>query len=142
MGSVGLSDRLRQAMTSKGISGQRLEREAGVSRGYVSRLLRGHRGASITADQLGALARALDVSPEWLQRGGAEGVGAMTTIHLEPSADDPCPARTAAAELALEGGAPPWAVARVLGLPPDPVRSVYSWLREIVHAQESARKSA
>lgn len=126
---TGISARVAEARRRLGISRQELERRAGVSKGYVSRLEAGKRGSSISAAQLDALASALEVAPRWL----AEGAQASAPM----ASADPCPARTRAAVIALEGGASPVAVAHVLALPPDG-RPVLAWIVAILEAQKNA----
>ncbi|RTL06497.1 MAG: XRE family transcriptional regulator [Acidimicrobiia bacterium] len=139
MVGTGLAARLRETMGRRGISGQRLEKEAGISRGYVSHLLAGRRGGNISAEQLGAIARVLGVSAEWLREGETSQGGEAP--REPPTSSDPCPARTRAAELALEDRLPPMAIARVMAPPPDPERTVLSWAREMIRAaEESARE--
>jgi len=62
MGSL-LGDRVREIMTSKGISGRKLEQLAPLSKGYSSRILKGQR-LNIGIDKVLGIARALGVDPK------------------------------------------------------------------------------
>lgn len=129
---------VRALREARGISKQELERRAKVSRGYVSRLESGARGTSITAEMVAALARGLDVDPSALQGTSGHGTTTPTMTDAPPSGTyhDPCPNRTRAAELAIEDQIPPWVIARVMSMEPDPGRSVLSWAREMTRIVE------
>lgn len=65
----GFALRLEQAIRSKGWSQNRLETEAGLSIGYVSKLVGDKRGDRIELAILRAIAETLEVSLDWLVRG-------------------------------------------------------------------------
>lgn len=61
-----LGSRIEQARKAKGLSKRKLEEAIGVSQGYLSRLTSGERGERISDHTLRALAKALEVTPDWL----------------------------------------------------------------------------
>jgi len=66
-----LKDRVRYAMDRAGLSQSELAEKSGVTRSTVSNWLLG-RSASVKTGVVGSLAKALNVSPEWLMYGQGE----------------------------------------------------------------------
>jgi transcriptional regulator with XRE-family HTH domain len=126
-----LADRIRARLRALDWTQQRLEQEAGLSKGYVSRVLSGDKGERTSGAHLSNIARALGVSLEWLLKGGDTPAPVTVAVPREVS-EDPCPKRTRAAAIALEDGIPVEAIARVMAMPADPARTTFGWLREMV----------
>jgi transcriptional regulator with XRE-family HTH domain len=117
-----LGKRIVYARKRKGWSQNKLEEEAGLSLGMVSRAEHDRRAP--TTETVGKLATALGVRVEWLLS------GTPPMEPEEPSVDDPIPNRGRAARLAHEDGVPRAAIESVLGEKPGPealTRSVLWW---------------
>lgn len=111
-----LGDRIRAALAARGINQTELERRAGFSRGYVSRLLDGKRGGKRTSHTaVSAIAIALNVRPEWLSTGD-EPMDAEGTLSI-PLPGLRFPNGAMAARIAREGGIAEPAIQDVLAEP-------------------------
>lgn len=79
------ADRLKHALAVRGMSQNKLEQAAGLSKGHVNRLVHG-KGARTAPETLIALARELKISHEWLSTGAGtmEPDGAADTTPPTP----------------------------------------------------------
>ncbi len=69
-----LAERIAIMLEKRQLSQHGLEGEAKLSRGYVSRILKGER-AKLSPDMMARIAAALEVSYEWLATGRGDGEG-------------------------------------------------------------------
>lgn len=74
------ADRLEQAMKMRGMTQEDVEREAGRSKGYVSRILSGDRKQP-RKDSVASLAKALRVRAAWLLDGEGPPDAEVVTLH-------------------------------------------------------------
>lgn len=81
------ADRLKAALAARAVSQNRLEREAGLSKGHVNRLIHG-KGARTAPETLVSIAQVLQIDHDWL----ATGKGTMTadgSVEPLPSPEPP-----------------------------------------------------
>ncbi len=90
------ADRLAAALKKLGWSQNRLEREAGLSKGHVNRLIHG-KGARTAPETLVAIARVLGVDHDWLATGSGQ-MGA----RAHGAADSPPPPPISETRTALD----------------------------------------
>lgn len=121
-----LGERLDYIAKARGVSRNKLAERAGVSSGEISRLA--HRPRP-SAKRLGQIAKAWDVSLDWL----ANGEGPPFVQNRLP---DRYPNRAVAAEIARAGGVTEAAVSSVLGDQLDGEdRSVLWWIHRMEHRE-------
>jgi transcriptional regulator with XRE-family HTH domain len=64
--------RLKEALSGAGLSQGEFERQLGVSKGYASRLISGHRGQRIDREIAARMTEILRVDPDWLFYGAVQ----------------------------------------------------------------------
>lgn len=126
---MSIAERLKLAREIVGISQNELEKRGGLSVGYVSRLEKGERGTrgGITEGTLQKLAVALGIRAAWLLSGDGEMVGD----------ENPLPRKSAAIQIAREGGVPE-AILRLVAeadIADAESKSVLWWVEEILLTQ-------
>jgi transcriptional regulator with XRE-family HTH domain len=119
------AERLRHALDVRGKSQHALARLLGITQGEVSRLCGGRRGAYVSYAKVVQIARALNVSAEWL----GEGAGDPPT-ERDPL-DERYPRRAEAARIARDGGIPTYAIDYVCRQDPPDEAAEWSVLRWI-----------
>jgi transcriptional regulator with XRE-family HTH domain len=112
-----LSDRVAYLLEQREMTKLRLEEEAKLARGYVTRIIKGER-LKLSPELLRRMADVLQVGYEWL----ATGRGDMYDVSPPPS--PPKPPRTAALDAAIAYHKAKWhpavvAAARVLAAAPE-----------------------
>jgi len=131
---VTLGERIREARLAKGLGQRGLAEASGVSQGHISHAESGKR-QELGPTVLGALARALEVSPEWL----LTGEGPRVRYAASTDADDPYPAR-AAAIVRMRGLVSESAIARVRADQLLGALSEAEWVEELLRADRIERK--
>ncbi|WP_437671489.1 helix-turn-helix domain-containing protein [Sorangium sp. So ce131] len=112
-----LAERIAIMLEKRQLSQHGLEYKAQLSRGYVSRLIKGER-TKISPDMMRRIADALEVSFEWLAtgRGDADGVSTAAPVAARQLSH---PLEAAIAYHRGKWSAPTVAAARALGATPE-----------------------
>lgn len=125
-------DRLGFAIDLRDVSQHALARSTGLTSGEISRMVRGERGERVQYRTVAALARALDVSLEWL----GDGLGDQPRAHAYPH--DPIRRRADAIRICREAGLPHYAIEHAESFAPSAALAAWTTLEWITTIQLAA----
>lgn len=115
----GFPERFRETMKARGLNGVALAQRSGVDTGRISRIVNGKRLDKITALVVVRLARALDVSTDFLLTGKGFPPTASVDVLSEDTASARSLAREIARELIQQGHAPKLSLNEISGSDDD-----------------------
>lgn len=126
------TERLKRVIKVRHTSGTKIEKALGLSKGEMSRMVRGERGDRVQYSMVSRLAHHLRVSVEWL----GDGVGMPP--REEDALADQFPARAKAIGIWCEADRSAHAIERIMHdpVPPDAkVHQTLYWLEELQYAE-------